>query len=180
MFVVCFGESLVFLSLFFPGTSVLFIAGTLLPAGTLPTIPVALGAIAGAVAGDGLSYWIGRKFGPRLNSIWPFRNRPDLTARGVKFFVRHGGRSVFIGRFFGPLRAVVPLAAGILRMPPGRYWAANIGSAILWAPAILIPAALLGETARRIAVGEQLVLGALLLLLLIGVGGAWILSRLRA
>jgi hypothetical protein len=53
MFVVCFGESLVFVSLFLPGTSVLFIAGTLLPAGTLPSIPVALGAIAGAVAGDG-------------------------------------------------------------------------------------------------------------------------------
>jgi membrane protein DedA with SNARE-associated domain len=95
-------------------------------------------------------------------------------------FARHGGKSVFIGRFFGPVRAVIPLTAGILRMPPGRFWVANVGSAILWAPAILFPAALLGQAARRIVAGEQLVLGALLLILLIGIAGAWIVSRLRA
>jgi membrane protein DedA with SNARE-associated domain len=179
MFVVCFGESFVFVSLVVPGTSILFVAGALLPSGTLPFVPVVLGAVAGAVAGDGVSYWMGRKFGPRLVNVWPFRGRPELFGGGVALFKKHGAKSVFIGRFFGPARAIVPLAAGLLDMPPPRFWTANILSAILWAPAILAPAALLGDAAKRIAAEEELVLGALMLLMLLSLGGAWILSRLR-
>ena len=40
----------------------------------------------------------------------------------MQFFERHGGKSVFIGRFLGPIRAVIPLAAGIMQMPRGRFW----------------------------------------------------------
>jgi membrane protein DedA with SNARE-associated domain len=179
MFAVCFGESFIFVSLVVPGTSILFVAGALLPGGTLPLVPVVLGAVAGAVAGDSVSFWLGRKFGPGLVNVWPFRARPDLLDRGVAFVRKHGGKSVFIGRFFGPARAIVPLAAGLLDMPAQRFWIANILSAIVWAPSILAPAALLGDAAKRIASEEELALSALMLFLLFGVGGAWALSRLR-
>jgi membrane protein DedA with SNARE-associated domain len=46
--------------------------------------------------------------------------------------------SVFIGRFFGPVRAVIPLVAGIMDMTWRQFWLANIGSAIIWAPALLL------------------------------------------
>src|SRR4051794_29270610 len=59
MFVTAFGESFAFISLLFPGTTVLIAAGTLMSAGTLPYAPVLIGAIAGAVLGDSISYWMG-------------------------------------------------------------------------------------------------------------------------
>jgi membrane protein DedA with SNARE-associated domain len=65
------------------------------------------------------------------------------------FFQRHGGKSVFIGRFFGPIRAVVPLAAGIMQMPRGRFWFANVASALVWAPMLLLAGDLVGEVGDR-------------------------------
>src|SRR2546421_54612 len=61
MFVTAFGESFAFISLLFPGTTVLIAAGTLMAAGTLPYAPVLIGAVAGAVLGDSISYWLGRR-----------------------------------------------------------------------------------------------------------------------
>src|SRR5579872_1989152 len=60
MFLTAFGESFAFLSLLFPGTTLLIAAGTLMSDGTLPYAPVLIGAIAGATLGDSVSYWIGR------------------------------------------------------------------------------------------------------------------------
>src|SRR6266568_9400457 len=132
MFITAFGESFAFLSILFPGTTLLIAAGTLIKTGTLPFLPVMAGAILGAVLGDSVSYWIGRRFGGGLARIWPFSRNPALLPSGIAFFRRHGGKSVFIGRFFGPIRAVIPLAAGTMRMPRSRFWIANIGSAAVW------------------------------------------------
>ena len=119
MFITGFVESFAFLSLLFPGTTLLIAAGTLMETGTLPYLPVMVGAILGAVLGDSVSYWIGRRFGGGITRLWPFSRNPELLPSGIRFFARHGGKSVFIGRFWGPLRAVIPLAAGIMRMSGG-------------------------------------------------------------
>jgi membrane protein DedA with SNARE-associated domain len=91
MFITAFGESFAFLSLLFPGTTVLIAAGTLLSAGTLPYMPIPVGAVLGAVLGDSISYWLGRSFGGGIARIWPFSRHPDLLPRGIFFFERHGG-----------------------------------------------------------------------------------------
>jgi membrane protein DedA with SNARE-associated domain len=137
MFVTAFGESFAFLSLLFPGTTLLIAAGGLLKAGVLPVLPVVIGAVVGATLGDSVSYWLGRRFGGGLAQVWPFTRSPELLPVGIRFFERHGGKSVFIGRFFGPMRAVIPLAAGIMRMARGRFWFANITSALVWAAMLL-------------------------------------------
>jgi len=133
MFITAFGESFAFLSLLFPGTSILIVAGTLMSAGSLPYWPVLLGAVIGAVLGDSVSFWLGHRYGGGIGRIWPFTRNPDLLPNGIRFFQKHGGTSVFIGRFFGPVRAVIPLAAGIMQMRRGRFWFANVTSAIVWA-----------------------------------------------
>jgi membrane protein DedA with SNARE-associated domain len=69
---------------------------------------------------------------------------------GIRFFRRHGGASVFIGRFFGPVRAVIPLAAGIMQMPRGRFWFANVTSALVWAPMLLFVGDVVGEAGDRL------------------------------
>jgi len=144
--VTAFGESFVFLSLLFPGTAVLVAAGALIGTGALDPVSVVFAASIGAILGDAVSYGIGQRFGPMLPQIWPFRARPQALARGIMFFRRYGWASVVIGRFFGPLRAVVPLVAGMMEMRAGPFYVANCLSAIVWAPALLYSGVLLGDT----------------------------------
>jgi membrane protein DedA with SNARE-associated domain len=178
MFVTAFGESFAFLSLLFPGTTLLIAAGTLMSDGTLPYAPVLIGAVAGATLGDSVSYWIGRRFGGGIARVWPFSRKPEMLPAGIRFFERHGGKSVFIGRFFGPMRAVVPLAAGLLQMPRGWFWLTNIASALVWAPMLLFVGDAAGDLGERL-IGETntfvLVFGGLTLF---GVAGiVWAMLR---
>lgn len=151
MFITSFGESFAFVSLLFPGTSILIVAGMLISAGSLPYWPVVVGAVVGAVLGDTVSFWLGQRYGSGIGRLWPFARNTELLPSGIRFFRRHGGKSVFIGRFFGPLRAVIPLAAGIMQMPRGRFWFANITSAIVWAPMLLFVGDAVGD------VGDHLI-----------------------
>src|ERR1700759_2161920 len=84
MFVTAFGESFAFLSLLFPGTTLLIAAGTLMKSGTLPYLPVMIGAVVGATLGDSVSYWIGRRFGGGIARMWPFTRNPDLLPNGIR------------------------------------------------------------------------------------------------
>ncbi|HEX3537309.1 MAG TPA: DedA family protein [Stellaceae bacterium] len=178
MFVTAFGESFAFVSLAFPGTSLLIAAGTLMSAGTLPYGPVVVGAIVGAVLGDTISYWLGDRFGASIARLWPFSRNPELLPRGVAFFERHGGKSVFIGRFFGPIRAVIPLAAGLMRMPRGAFWIANVTSAIVWAPMLLLAGDLVGEAGGRVIGKSNTVLLVFAGLVVLGLAGvAWAAIR---
>jgi membrane protein DedA with SNARE-associated domain len=162
LFITGFVESSALVSLLFPGTTLLIAAGTLMHTGALPDLPVLVGAVLGAVFGDWVSYWIGRRFGGGVARLWPFSRNPELLPSGVRFFERHGGKSVFIGRFWGPLRAVVPLAAGIMRMPYGRFWVANIASALVWAPMLLLAGDAVG------AAGDHLIGSANTIVLVFG------------
>jgi len=172
MFITAFGESFVFVSLLFPGTTVLIAAGTLRSDGTLPYVPILLGAVLGAVLGDSISYWLGRNFGGGIARVWPFSHHPELLSRGILFFEHHGGKSVFIGRFFGPVRAAIPLAAGIMQMPRGRFWFANVTSALVWAPMLLFVGDAVGEVGDRLIGSTNtvlLVFGGLTLLGIVGI-----------
>ena len=144
--ITAFGESFAFLSLLFPGTAILIAAGGLAAVGAIPFFSSAVAGIAGAVLGDSISFWLGQKFGPLLPGIWPFRRNPAMLQRGMDFFRRYGGASVFIGRFFGPLRAVIPIAAGMMRMPTALFYVANIVSAVVWAPVLLLSGALIARS----------------------------------
>lgn len=172
MFVVAFAESLAFLSLLVPGWGIMVAAGALAGSGVLDPWPVVLGAIPGAVLGDSVSYWFGRRYGWAVERIWPFKQRPELLAKGTAFFEKYGGWSIAIGRFFGPVRAVIPLVAGIMHMPRGPFWFWNIASAFVWAPAVVFSGALAGFIGERIAAagdwrvygGTAVVLAAVLVL----------------
>jgi membrane protein DedA with SNARE-associated domain len=158
MFITAFGESFAFLGLLFPGTTLLVAAGALIKTGSLPIWPILIGAVVGAVLGDMVSFWIGKRFGGRLAGIWPFTRNPDLLASGMRFFHRHGGKSVFIGRFFGPVRAVVPLAAGIMQMSPRLFWVANVTSALVWAPMLVFAGDIIADAGEKLIGSENTVL----------------------
>ena len=141
VFVLAFGESLAFVSLLLPATVILIGVGALIGFDELTFWPMWLAAVAGAFLGDWLSYIIGLKLGWRVAHIWPFTRRPHVLMRGHEFFKRWGVWGVFIGRFFGPLRAIVPLVAGICGMGQFAFGIGNILSALTWATAVLAPGA---------------------------------------
>ena len=148
VFAMSLAESLAIVGMFIPGVVILFGAGTLIGAGILDFWSMCLWAVAGAVIGDGLSYWLGHHF-EYLTDRWRwFRLHPDHLQKGIRFFEQYGDLSVALGRFFGPIRAIVPLVAGLLHMPPRRFYVANVLSALVWAPAYLIPGMLFGEISQ--------------------------------
>ena len=92
-----------------------------------------------AAARDIAAYWLALVFKDRLLQMWPLAGHPDLVRRSVAFFNKWGMLAVFVGRFFGPFRAVVPLIAGLNAMPWLNFQIANVASAALWAAGILLP-----------------------------------------
>ena len=132
--------------MFVPGTVVMFGIGAMIAAGSMELLPTLLLAAVGAVLGDGISYLIGRHYHQRLRVIWPFRNYPDMIARGVDFFHKHGGKSVLLARFVGPVRPLIPAVAGMLDMPARRFFAGGYAASALWAPAYILPGLLFGAS----------------------------------
>ncbi len=144
IFLVSFFESLVIIGIFIPGVVLLFALAALCGGGALSLESALLAAFLGAVAGDGLSFYIGRRFSSQTQSIWPLSRYPELFTQSERFFQQHGGKSVVIGRFVGPLRCFLPLAVGALGMPPARFITFNVASAIAWAPWYILPGFLVG------------------------------------
>jgi membrane protein DedA with SNARE-associated domain len=136
-FALAFGESLAFVSLLIPAWAALIGIGALIRTGSLDFWPIWLAAAIGASLGDWFSYWLGAKIGPSIARIWPLSRRRELLPQGEAFIRRWGVLAVFIGRFFGPLRASVPVVAGVLRMPYWSFQVANFCSAFVWAGVLL-------------------------------------------
>jgi membrane protein DedA with SNARE-associated domain len=137
VFALAFAESLAFISLLVPAWAALVGIGALISSGGVNFWPVWIAASLGAALGDWLSYWIGLKLEYSVQHIWPLSRHPDLIPRGEAFVKTWGIPGIFIGRFFGPLRASVPLVAGIFEMPYWRFQFANFSSAFVWAAVLL-------------------------------------------
>jgi membrane protein DedA with SNARE-associated domain len=120
---------------------ILFAVGALIGSSGIAFWPIWAAAALGAALGDWLSFWVGLKLKGNVAQLWPLSRNRDLIPRGHRFFERWGAVGVFVGRFFGPLRASVPLVAGICEMPAITFQIANVSSALVWATAILGPGA---------------------------------------
>lgn len=165
-FIISAGESVAIIGTIVPGTIMMTALGTLAGAGVIPLWSTIIWAILGAIVGDGISYWMGYYFKDRLPIIWPFRKYPGFLKSGERFFYRYGAMSVFIGRFVGPVRALVPLVAGMLGMRPLVFTIANVASAIGWAPAYMLPGILLGAASQELP--PDIAIHVILVLLLMG------------
>jgi membrane protein DedA with SNARE-associated domain/membrane-associated phospholipid phosphatase len=120
VFIISLFESLAFVGLLVPGSLMMTAAGILVGVEILPAWPTLIVAILGAIVGDGLSYRIGYYFKDSIRNMWPFRTHPNFLLKGEQFFAAHGGKSVFLARF-SPVRPVVPVIAGMMRMNTWRF-----------------------------------------------------------
>lgn len=149
-FGIVFCEALAVIGVLIPGTITMTAIGVLIGYGVIPAFSTFVWAIFGAILGDYLSYLIGVYYKNKLHRMWPFSKHPKLLTKGEKFFHTHGGKSIFIGRFVGPMRAMLPTIAGMLKMPQGRFLVAAIPSASLWAVLYILPGVLLGAFALQL------------------------------
>jgi membrane protein DedA with SNARE-associated domain len=151
--VLAFGESLILIGMFIPATPLMLGVGSLIGLGLIEPISVLLCAMVGAVLGDWISYEVGRWIGPSCYRQWPLRNHRSGVARARLFFSRYGFASILLARFFGPVRATIPVVAGVMGMPLARFQTANILSAFLWVPGLFAPGYL---TAQSIGPVEEI------------------------
>ncbi|KLN52092.1 bifunctional DedA family/phosphatase PAP2 family protein [Variovorax paradoxus] len=169
-------ESLAVIGTVVPGSSIVFVGGVLVGLQALDPASVAIAAVCGAIAGDGTSYWLGRRHRDRIRALWPMKAYPALFDRGQAYFAKNGGKSVFLARFLGPLRAVVPVVAGMSGLPAPQFCVFNVLSALVWAAAHLAPGFLFGASLQLAgAVSSRLAV-----LLLFVAGALWLVVWLVA
>jgi membrane protein DedA with SNARE-associated domain len=135
---LAFAESLAFISLLVPAWGALVAIGALIGVYGISFWPIWLAGGLGAALGDWVSYWLGYRYKEQVAQMWPLSKYPEILPRGEAFVRDWGVPSIFIGRFFGPLRASVPLAAGIFEMPYWPFQIANFVSALLWSAMLLL------------------------------------------
>ncbi len=122
-----------------PGETALIAFGVLASQGKYEIQWVIVLAAAGAIIGDNLGYWlIGRIGGRRLFERWRFLRRYAERVLPVaeRLMARHGGKTVFFGRFITVLRYTAAWVAGIGRMPWWRFLFWNAAGGICWATAV--------------------------------------------
>ncbi|MDB5404502.1 MAG: hypothetical protein QOF70_4136 [Acetobacteraceae bacterium] len=177
VFLAAIIEAVAVVGILIPGTPILMaVAGAAAMAGQ-PMLPFLAVSIIGAVIGDFLSFWVGKRFSFRLRRAWPFSSRPTLMDNAVRFFDRYGFYSVALCRFVPVLRSTVPLVAGMAGMRQKRFVLANVISAFVWAPVHIYPAQLAGLSLGRLRDGDWQSAAMCATVLLAGCAAAWAVHR---
>lgn len=169
-FVFALFESLAIIGIFIPGIILLFMVGAVIGTDLQLFLWCWAGAALGALIGDVISHWLGWRFRARLPGIWPLSRRPDLLIAGEAAVASHGSKGIFIGRFVGPMRPIVPMVAGMMGMRSSHFLRIAVPACILWAPVYLLPGMLFGASLELAAEFA----GRLAIVLLVVVLGLWL------
>src|SRR5215212_193722 len=146
--VVLFGVMLESTGVPLPGETILLAAGVLVQRGHLDLGYTIAFGIAGAVLGDQIGYWVGREGGRPFVLKWGrylFITQERL-GRAEAFFERHGGKAVFLARFFSGFRVFGALVAGISRMRWAIFITYNALGGAVWATAVVLLGYFLGSS----------------------------------
>jgi membrane protein DedA with SNARE-associated domain/membrane-associated phospholipid phosphatase len=172
-------ESAAFLGLVIPGESLVLVAGFFAAQGSFSLDVLILVVAIGAAVGDSIGYEMGRWMG--RPALVQYGSRLGLTEARVgkadAFFARHGSKTVFLGRFVGFARALVPFLAGSSQMPYRKFLPYNVAGAVLWASAVTLLGYFLGtgwqKAERWIGRASALLGGILVVALLLVWLGRW-------
>lgn len=130
---IAFAEAIAVVGSFVPGSTLLVAIATSAGSNHVSLVGLIIWACVGAVAGDTLSYLLGRRHGARILAMRPFAYRPEWTRRATQLLEKRGDVAVFIGRLLPPLRALMPVLAGMSRLPVRRFLIADFFAALFWA-----------------------------------------------
>lgn len=168
VFALPFLEASVFLGFVIPGETALVFGGVLAGRGQVGLVPVLALAILGAVLGDAVGYGVGRRFGPGLQASRLGQKVGERRWRTTEEFLqRRGGPAVLLGRFTALLRALVPSAAGMARLPYRTFALWNAVGGSLWAGACVLGGYALGDAIGSYLTSGGYVLVAVVLLVVV-------------
>jgi membrane protein DedA with SNARE-associated domain len=132
-----------------PGETALIACGVLASQDRLNIVAVIAVAATAAIVGDNIGYWIGRKGGRKVLERWGpvSKHARRVLPRAERIFAKHGGKTVFFGRFIAFLRITVAWLAGISHMPWWRFFLYNAAGGIVWATLVGLVSYYLGDAA---------------------------------
>jgi membrane-associated protein len=132
LFAIVFCETGLVVLFFFPGDTLLFIAGAFCATGEMSYPLLMALLIVAAVTGNTLNYYIGEAVGQRMfthNYRWINK---DALRRTHDFFEKHGGKTIILARFVPVVRTFAPFVAGVSDMTHARFQLYNVTGAVLW------------------------------------------------
>lgn len=129
-----------------PGDTLLFSAGILAATSVFDLVPLLAVIITGAILGDSVGYWFGKKFGPKLFNKEDalFLNKRHLV-RTQRFYEKFGRSAIIIGRFIPLFRTIVPIAAGMGSMRYQTFLVYNVAGAFIWGISVTLLGYFLGQ-----------------------------------
>lgn len=125
-------ETTIGVGLLIPGSTIILLLGAVSARGYLDLGDLVLFSVAGAIIGDNLNYFLGKKYGTRWTQrgIWFLQQAHFEKAKA--FFDAHGAKSVFWGRFIPSIKEIMPLIAGVVHMRRRTFLLWNMLGAIGW------------------------------------------------
>lgn len=178
LFAIIFCETGLVVLFFFPGDTLLFIAGALCAVGEMNLALLMLLLITAAVTGNTLNYWIGEAIGHRVfTHDYRWINKQALRRTHV-FFEKHGGKTIVLARFVPVVRTFAPFVAGVSDMTHARFQLYNITGASLWVLLLTTAGYFFGNiTIVREHLTEIVLFGVGVAVVPMALGGMWKLSR---
>jgi len=147
VFAIAMAEGGLLIGLFLPGEAPLIIAGVLAYQGRVALPAVLLAAASGAVLGDSVGYWLGRRYGSKLETTRLGRKIGEHRWEKSRDYVRErGGKAVFLGRFVSIFRTLAPPVAGSAHMPYRRFLVWNVPAAVIFAVGLVMAGYLAGSS----------------------------------
>ncbi len=174
-FLLAFLESLAFVGGFVPGTTAIVLLGFMCFRGYLNIYVLMAVTVMGAILGDSASYWLGTKGTQFFKKENRFLKASHLDM-GQNFFNKHGNKSIFLGRFIGIIRPMIPFAAGLSRMNYKVFLFWNVLSGIVWGVSHIYIGYFFGGAFKLIETWSKRV--SVLFLILIAIGILfWLLAK---
>lgn len=139
LFLSAFVESFAIIGIFIPGVVLLIGISGLAAAVDMHPFYVLIIVYSSSCIADITSFLIGIRLDKKISSVWPFKSNPNWLRKGQDFFRDYGILGVFVGRFIGPIRPVMPLTAGTMGMKFKHFLSVDLFSGLIWAPLYSLP-----------------------------------------
>ena len=142
-----FIESFALIGIIIPGVILLAAISGLAASTNLSIFQIVLLVYISSCLADISSFFIGKYLSRKIDHTWPFKKNPSWLEQGRVFFKSYGILGVFLGRFIGPVRPLIPITAGSLAMDMRTFILVDLASGLLWAPLYSLPGYFAGKTA---------------------------------
>jgi membrane-associated protein len=178
LFFIIFAETGLVVLFFFPGDTLLFIAGALCATGQMHLGLLIFLLVTAAVLGNTTNYWIGEAIGQRVfTHDYRWINK-DALRRTHDFFERHGGKTIILARFVPVVRTFAPFVAGVSDMTFARFQFYNVTGALAWVVSLCVAGYFFGNIpVVRDHLTTIVLFGVAVAVVPIAVGGLWKMSR---